>query len=179
MKHIIFLVFFFAFVSSNAQNSPLKFEATVKVDSTISQSELFVQAKNWLFKTFNNSEAVIQVEDKSAGQIAGKGVFKYNAPKWWGGGTEGAGGHVRFSIQLFFKDGKYKYIISDFTHEPKSDKSFGIITDSASPPMKSHMGSKKRAELIWNDLQSKVELESEVLINSLKESMKSKQNNDW
>lgn len=179
MRHIIFLSLFMACLSLKAQNSPKKIEAVVEVDSTTSKSELFIRANNWFFKTFNNSEAVIQLKDKSGGQLAGKAVFKYTAPQWWGGGTVGSSGYVRFTIQLYFKDGRYKYIFTDFSHEPSSDKSFGIITDSPTPPMKSHKGSKKRAELIWSDLQTKVELESKQLIDSLNESMKSSNDENW
>lgn len=179
MKKIIFLFVLFVSFNLTAQNVPKTFESAVKVDSTRFKDELFIQAKSWIFKTFNNSETVIQLEDKNAGQILGKGVFNYTAPKWWGGGTEGSSGYIRFSIQLYFKDGKYKYVFTDFTHKPSSDKSFGIITNSSIPPFKSLKGSKKRAELIWGDLQNKVDIEGMQLTKSLKESMETKINDNW
>jgi len=79
---------------------------------------------------------------------------------------------------LFFKEGRFKYVFSDFTHEPFDGISFGIITDSEKPPVKSHLGSKKKAELIWDDLKKQSLDQFHLLEDSLIKTMKSKEE-EW
>ena len=176
MKRLTFLICLLLSVVTNAQ-TPLIFESVVSADS-ISKSDLFNNGKSWVVATFRDAKEVIQLEDKDAGRITCKGVFEYKAPQWWGGGTANANGYVRFTIKLYFKEGRYKYSFSEFNHEPIDGISFGIITDSDKPPMKSHMGSKKRAQIIWDDLIEKTRNNTELLIESLKTKMEDKED-DW
>ncbi len=165
----------------NAQEL-LKFENVVKPNSTLTKDDLYNRAHHWVISIFNNPQKVIQLNDKNEGQIICKGGFEYKAVKWWGGGTVNADGYIDFTLKLYFKDGRYKYILSDFIHKPLDGISFGEITNSDKPPMKSHMGSKKRAILIWEDLKSKSKSNAEIIISSLIKEMEKKvsiENDDW
>ena len=48
------------------------YEDVVKVEG-VSASDLYVRANEWFAKTFNSANAVIQMQDKEAGKIIGKG----------------------------------------------------------------------------------------------------------
>lgn len=46
------------------------------VETTGSKNDLFVKANQWMVKTFNNAESVIQFSDKESGTITGKYMLK-------------------------------------------------------------------------------------------------------
>lgn len=76
----------------------------VNVDS-ISKNLLYFTAQSWFAEYFKNSKSVIEISDKEQGKIFGKGSFKIS----------NSHGFVKFNITILVKDGKYKYILSDFT----------------------------------------------------------------
>jgi hypothetical protein len=80
----------------------------VKIDSTDSK-ELYVKAHEWFANTFNSAQNVVQLDDKDAGTIIGKGVFEFDETVMvvW----------VNFTIEIQTKDGKYKYTLSNFIYK--------------------------------------------------------------
>ncbi|CCH54518.1 hypothetical protein BN8_03698 [Fibrisoma limi BUZ 3] len=82
--------------------------------------QLYTRAKAYLFKTFVNASAVIQVDDKSGGLLAGKGLVllpgetaskqAFRAAMLGPGAGDGI--YYRLPIEFRFKDGKYRYEIS-------------------------------------------------------------------
>lgn len=138
-------------ISNN--NDQLNFTDVVKVDSTIKKDELFNRARIWFSQTFNNSKAVLDIQDKEAGQLIGNGTIKtlgknnsyvYNY------------GYVSFSIKVLVKDGRYKYIFSDFYH--KSDETnviaYGFLTNAKECPydIRCLMCGKNMNNKNWNSI---------------------------
>lgn len=84
------------------------YEGVVVTDS-VSQSELRRRAKKWFIDAYKSSKDVISMDE--ADEIIGKGILKtkyqanfmyiYDADLW-------------HTVDLQFKDGKYRYIINDF-----------------------------------------------------------------
>lgn len=114
MKKILLLLFLFATITSNSQNAdcgkfvPFKngqvfYEGVVPVDSASSRS-LFDNAKLWIGRTFVNSKAVIDSETANS-LIVLKGRIDISD-------TRDAGAYV-FRLILQFKDGRYKYELTD------------------------------------------------------------------
>lgn len=56
------------------KNSSIFYQQVVTVDS-VSKAELFDRGRQWAVDYFNNARAVLQIVDKEAGQITGKGTF--------------------------------------------------------------------------------------------------------
>jgi len=70
------LLIFLAFVSC-APMMDVKIQSVQEVVETkSSKNDLFVKANQWMVKTFNNAESVIQFSDKESGTITGKYMLK-------------------------------------------------------------------------------------------------------
>jgi len=109
--------------------SPIYYTNVVEVQDA-SKKELQTRGKLWFAEAFRDSKEVIQVEDEN--QIIGKGLIQDPSVI------------IRFTVKLFFKEGRYKYEFSDFIHEGKynaisntDNASFGSLTG-----LEDHMASK-------------------------------------
>lgn len=133
MKSLICALLLF-FLSSNyllAQESlPLDsatkevtYSEVVHVKDSASAKELFDRAKNWFTRTYNSSNDVIQDMDKELCSITGKAIIRthihYVGERTWG--------QVKYTISVFCKDGKFKYIINDFYHTGDTYASAGSM----------------------------------------------------
>jgi hypothetical protein len=88
----------------------------------VSKADLFTRAKLWLAGSFKSAKDVVQTEDKDAGIIVGKGYSPISLTFF---------GHavpyqLHYTLKLNFKDGKYKYELTDlyFQNEPDAATSF-------------------------------------------------------
>ena len=55
----------------------VKMDKTQKViEIDLTKNEIFVKSNQWMVKTFNNAESVIQFSDKESGTITGKYMLK-------------------------------------------------------------------------------------------------------
>lgn len=71
----------------------------------LTQTDIYLQAHAWFAKTFNDANAVIQVQDKTQGLLIGKGMSEENinnvlTPFW-------------FTVKIEAKEGRYRYEITD------------------------------------------------------------------
>ena len=93
------------------KDGKIYYTEVVTVDSTLSASDLYINAKRWMVSEFKSSKDVIQTDNKDLNIIIGKGFFEkghtsaIQNPKNW------------FVIKLEFKDGKYRYSIYDIKYE--------------------------------------------------------------
>lgn len=147
------------------------------MDSTISAAKLFEQAKLWFAQTFNSANDVIQLSDKEAGQLVGKGVFTFYQKKF-------DYGVVNYGLTVFVKDGRYKYEMTSFVHSvpPGSNGiTFGLITDEPVPPEYAGKGWGLTArKQQWLKLQGDCKSNAAMIIESLKNYMVTiKKTSDW
>ena len=167
MKNFILATFLFSSISSFSQDSlsgilPLEngkvtYTGVVQVDSfTINQ--LYFLAQKWFVKTYKSANDVVQLADKEYAQLIGKGNFKIDyftkEP------------YINQTVSIFVKDGRYKYIISDFYYSDNDGKKFAIEDFP-----KSWIGKKKLFE--------KVDAETKLLIASLYVFMKTQAKDNW
>lgn len=97
---------------TNEQTGKVVYEGVVEVDSVFA-GQLYSRAKLWLANAFVKSKNVIDLDDPSGNTIIAKG----NAPVIiMGNFGKESGGYISFKLSLFFKDGRYKYILTDFDH---------------------------------------------------------------
>lgn len=104
-------------VTSNAQNiderPPIeKHSYTFIIIDSIHEGkdQLYIKAKSWLAKVFVSAKSVIQMDDKEAGKIIGKGMISYDD------GAEYYTTHfaISYTLTINVKDNKYRLILSDF-----------------------------------------------------------------
>lgn len=170
MKFFIlpFLVLF-SFIS-NAQD-PLKFSEVINVEN-VSQKEFFGRAKVWLAKSYKSSKDVIQTSDAETGQIIGKALYEFKPKSFMG--SEAVKGAIAYTISIYCKDGKYKYVIEDFRHEK-----FGLLTTAEEGEFSMFGSSKAFKKKTWEDMKKQSEEEAKGLSESLKLAMGKKSEADF
>lgn len=86
-----------------------------------SKDQLYNKGLNWMAITFKSSNDVIQIKDKDNGKIVGMMVIQPDDARI---------GLVYLTITLLFKDGRYKYIITNFDYQGTSEfKAWGLEQD--------------------------------------------------
>lgn len=77
------------------------------IDSSVkgTTQQLQVKAKMWMANAFKDSKEVIQLDDKDAGEVLGKGNFLLGA---WGA-------RCRFTIKISTRDNKYRCQVYDMS----------------------------------------------------------------
>jgi hypothetical protein len=109
MKIFLLLVLFIPTVCL-CQNFPLndqgriEYTEVIAIDSS-SADDLYKRAKLFISNNFKNPGEVIGVDDFNNKIIVINGTFT----------TEP--GHIKFKATLQFKDGRYKYSVTDLTHK--------------------------------------------------------------
>jgi len=169
-----------AIVASGQEN--LIYTDVVQVDS-VSKAELYTRAKLWFATTYNSASDVLQIEDKDAGQLVGKAIFTYD-PSFLSS-CEIVRGTIKYTIKVFVKEGRYKYEITDFIHDPRGNKngkySVGLITTADECPNPYTMA-KKWSNKTWRDIKAQIEDNTSLMITSLQQAMEKQtatENDDW
>ena len=150
-------------------DTTLKYTEVVQIEG-ISKQSLYQRARSWANDVFKSSKNVIQIDDKETGEIAGKAIF--NATISWNAlGKRTAETPVNFKFQIIVKEGKYKYIFTDFNETAY----YGyLLTSAKDNPYKTKGVGKKNMDMIWVSLQESTEYKIGSLVSSLKKAMQEK-----
>lgn len=109
-----------------------KYEYTevIQLDTTYKKDILYKNSKLFFADAFKSAKDVLQYDDREEGKVIGKGnlsieggqsVFlTYVTEKWT----------VNFSLEIFSKDGKYRYRIYDFSIDSRRVASGGNTPDN-------------------------------------------------
>lgn len=127
MKRLITATFLLLCLSSAAQKEtfinpdsiPLKdgrifYEQIVTLDSTYTKAMLYANAKLAFVKMFNDAKEVIQIDDKDAGHLVGKGNFQFSVKANFMASSQC---RATFLFDVTVKDSKYRLQMYDFTGE--------------------------------------------------------------
>lgn len=155
----------------------LKYEEVVPVDTTVTKQELYNRARSWFADSFKSEKDVMSIDDKEQGEISGNGAIKYDNPGFYFA-ADCTRGYIMFKINVYVKDGRYKYNLHSFTHEGSSCvggpiRSYGLITLDKDPV--------KGAKKGWREVQELSKSSAERMITSLKKAMSKphETSNDW
>lgn len=99
----------------NKETGKIIYTEVVSVDSSLNRGKLYNNAKEWFTKIYKSSKEVIQLDDKEKGIIIGKGIIPVYYQYL---GTSTQDGYINYTISVIVKDGRFKYEITDFYHEP-------------------------------------------------------------
>jgi hypothetical protein len=167
MKKCLLLIFLMANLSIYGQekllgilpteNGSVIYTGLIKVDS-IDKNALYGRAKKWFIDNYKSAKDVIQLDDKENGEITGKGNFKIN--------YYARDARISHTISILVKDGRCKYIITDFSYSDSQNDKFAIENFP-----KTWAGKKK--------LYIKVDEEVKSIIVSIEKFMATKPKNDW
>lgn len=182
MKKIILILTVLTLSTFSYSQEPLKWEEVVIVDSTITKDELFIRARHWFSTTFKSEKDVISISDKKTGEISGNSLLSYKSGRFYFG-VSCVNGPVNFKINVYVKDGRYKYVFHSFFHEGSySDGSrpisYGELTNSKVAPKPTRGGPNNKA---WMEIKEQTTIQIDMLMNSLKLEMSKKPeaNDNW
>lgn len=175
----IFVLLFSLFtVAQEVKQEPLAYTQVVEVKD-VSKDDLYNRAKMWFSKNLKNTRYVVDFDDKASGQIIAKSNVDIYQRNFWGTKIDGK---LRFVMKLFFKDGKYKFVVTDFTHEPDKKKvvDFGLLTTSVDFP-REPKGNRNWYNENWKHIKVKALNISNLIFSSLEAAMEKpiKIDNDW
>ena len=136
---------------------------------------MYNRAKFWVAKNFKSPKEVINLDDPESGTLVLDVSFKYDCGLSTGYATHS--GYITYTISLFFKEGRYKYIFSNFRHPTQ-----GLIYDTEDHPKEFKYKSERRYyNNLWDDILTQIDLEyavASVVIDSvLSKSLESEK--DW
>lgn len=111
---------------------PAEYSKVIQADS-LDKTALFVSLNDWFATTYNSANDVIQMADKEAGKIIGKGSFSFSAPGGMWSPIHHTRGNVRYTISVTIRDNRYKVEIENFNHKStyyQYPHSLGIVTNA-------------------------------------------------
>lgn len=83
----------------------------VVIAEGVKKNALYIAAKKWIVNSYKSAKAVIELDDKEAGEIITKGNFDVYSDKIMGMPIVQTVYHV---LKIAVKDGKYRYEFTDF-----------------------------------------------------------------
>jgi len=130
-------------------------------DSTTTKDQLYSVAREWFARTFKSSNDVLQMDDRKAGKLIGKGSFEIEMTPYL---TES---YVEFTISIYVKNGKYKYEFTDFYHISfKPGYSGGALEDE-----KPDCGGMRMTKKGWKQVKEQTSIKIPSFISYLKSEM--------
>ena len=122
MKRLLLALLLLPFISVaqevkipiDSASQKISYSGVVKVEG-VSKDDLYTRSREWFARTFKSAKAVIQMDDKAAGKIIGKGyaegsyVVLISAMKF----------DMWYTVSITVKDGRYRYELSDFTFQDR------------------------------------------------------------
>ncbi|WP_026463661.1 DUF4468 domain-containing protein [Adhaeribacter aquaticus] len=116
MKHLLRLLAFLILLPLGLKAQTLPTDETGKISFTevvdvpnTSKSELYTKAKLWIAESFRSSSAVTQFDSDSL--IIVRGTRPVIIANKYAANTA----NLRFTQKYYFKDGKYKFVTTDFS----------------------------------------------------------------
>ena len=147
---------------------PLEFSEVVKVDS-VSKDDIYSRARAYIATIYNDSKSVIQMDDRQAGIIIGKAIFRTH----YKGLTIGAyNGFVDYNLKIEIKEGRFRFTMSSFVHtvinpQAISKLSLGLLTTDENYPYKAPLFGTGTFNKIWRLLKEDAQINFKVILLSL------------
>jgi hypothetical protein len=167
------------FTSFNAfiQETNLSFSKVINTDS-IGKDAIYAKVKEWFAINYNSAKDVIQMDDKEAGILTGKGTVEYSHG---GAGYLCYDGYIDYNIKIQVKDNRLKVELTDFIHRVQighgEQCNLGLITTRE---LHSESGmSKKYNNITWNDIKSKMDAFSNNIFDSIEKKINDNNSDNW
>ena len=126
MKRILSLAIANLFVVWSFAQQPLSFSTVISKDGASTQT-LYDIVQNWVAQTYKDSQTFLK---KPGEGITGKGTISFSTNMQY----SSIKGHIDYSIDVQFKDGRMKFSMGSFTHVPELvayfNNDMGILVDS-------------------------------------------------
>jgi hypothetical protein len=150
------------------ENGNLNYNEVIQVDS-IKKDELYLRSKQFFVDVFKSAKDVIQMDDKEAGVVVGKG-FNDIYIKVMGIATSI---QMWYTIKIQSKEGRYKYEIYDIYFKSYPGQ-YGTTTTRAEEMFDKRTYFRKNGDP--RDVQEKYKIETTLKANSLVTAIKTTMN---
>ncbi|MDX2283707.1 MAG: DUF4468 domain-containing protein [Bacteroidia bacterium] len=176
---VVFSFFLLAAFGSFAQEKLVE-SKIIQADS-LSKDDIFIFVNEWFAKSYKSANDVIQMSDKEAGIVVGKGRFTYSYGKIVYAPYEG---YVSYTIKVAIKDSRFKVELTDFTHAVNPGNApncaLGLISTAAEYTTTGM--SKMYHNNVWVDLKGKSQAYAEQVFLSIEKDLqnyKAADKDDW
>lgn len=133
MKRLRLLLMALVALTCNAQKS-LSYTKVIQKEGMTAQ-QLYEASKNWFARTYVDSKAVLKDETPNK-ELTGKGKLVFSTNMMY----SSIQGYIGYLIDIQFKDGRLKFTMSDFLHDPNHEAKYnnrmGLLVDSLPKDMK-------------------------------------------
>ncbi len=143
----------------DAETKKITYTEVVTVGS-VKKAELLKRAQTWA-----TTGSFAPANHQTAGEYRCKGKFNVQYPSIAPGKTDK--GTVAFIATIYGKDGKYKYVFTDFTHQDIFGRGDGGKLENATP----ECGKFIMTTASWNKIKEQAQVKMEELVVSLKAEM--------
>jgi len=143
------------------QTHRISYQGVVEVPD-VTKDQLYVRANEWVAKAYRSANNVIQMQDKEAGRLVAKGLIRVSLRVL---GMDADAGVIRHTLTIYVKEGRYKYVLSDLSHEDLRPKatSIGPLERQELP-----FGASKKQ---WNELRIEADADAKRLVSELQATM--------
>jgi hypothetical protein len=146
----------------DADTKKITYTEVVNVGS-VKKTELLKRAQTWATTT-----SCAPANHQAAGEYRCKGKFTVQYPSIAPGKTDK--GTVTFIATIYGKDGKYKYVLTDFTHQDVLGRGDGGKLENETPECGKFIMSTNS----WNKIKEQTQSKMDELVASLKAEMAKK-----
>jgi len=158
------------------KTNKISYEGVINIEEA-SATDLYVKANEWFAITFNSANNVIQMQDKDAGKLIGKGVIQARLKQY---GSLKYSGLWNYTLSINTREGRYKYSLTNINHSGRDGIQYtmpdcGLIENEKSDcPL---YYSKKK----WNQEKERLNTEIKIIVNNLLEFMSdiNNEDDDW
>jgi hypothetical protein len=167
MKQLLVIFLLLSLKTFAQSDTAIKYTGIVSVDNT-NKDQLYQRARAWFNDAFKNSKAVLQIQDKTTGELSGKGIISATYKV----GNRLFQEEIDFDVKVLTKDGRFKYEFSNFKDDNLANSlNLGLLTSSPTCSKKFPMVRQSRVDGSWNDIKASVNTTVTGLIDDLKKSI--------
>ncbi|WP_025124413.1 DUF4468 domain-containing protein [Myroides odoratimimus] len=94
--------------------------------------DMYLKARKWFVDTFVDANSVIQLEDKEAGMLTGKGYYRYDFIN----GINVSEMKIYFTVNITIKDNKYRIQIYDIHGSNNNTSMFSYMDNTQKKAVK-------------------------------------------
>ena len=110
-------------------DSQYEYSEVVVLDTLYNRNLLYRNAKLFFAELFKNPNEILQYDDKEEGKLIGKGSFQVAGSQTFLKTYSTESRNVNFTIEIFCKNGRYKYRIHQVICDFKSSSNAGNSKD--------------------------------------------------
>ncbi|HOG05940.1 MAG TPA: DUF4468 domain-containing protein [Paludibacter sp.] len=153
MKKVLFIAVAAMLSLSTFAQKPLEFSKVIQVEG-VESDVLFSSIVQWIGSRYYNVGNDDFISDKQAGYIIKQAAIPFVKTGFY----QCYSGTIIFKMKFQFKDGRYRVVLSDFSHIVKTSAKctfngeMGLVTDAEDNPLGGGI-SKSAHNKVWKEIQ--------------------------